>query len=67
MQQLSLMTPQQCFLGPHHHQGGRQHHQGGQHPHQIALKCPQIGQKFNKPFLLTENRRMANMLTKNIN
>ena len=50
VQQSSLMTPQQCFWGPHHPQGGRHHHQGGQHPHQGGQHPHQGGRHHHKAF-----------------
>ena len=50
MQQSSLRTPQQCFWGPHHPQGGRHHHQGGQHPHQEGQHPHQGGQHHHQAF-----------------
>ena len=62
VQQSSLMTPQQCFWGPHHPQGGRHHHQGGQHPHQEGQHPHQGGRHHHQAFFKIVDKKFSSTI-----
>ena len=62
VQQSSLRTPQQCFWGPHHPQGGRHHHQGGQHPHQEGQHPHQGGRHHHQAFFKIVDKNFSSTI-----